>query len=46
MSLPPVPRAKVDAATLYVHGGQGRRGRQIDNATEQFVEDTRMGAAD
>ena len=46
MSLPPAPRAKVDAATLYVHGGQGRRGRQIDNATEQFVEDTRMGAAD
>ena len=46
MALPPAPRAKVDAAALYVHRGQGRRGRQIDNATEQFVEDTRMGAAD
>jgi hypothetical protein len=46
MAQPPAPRAKVDAAALYVHRGEGRRGRQIDNATEQFVEDTRMGAAD
>jgi hopanoid C-3 methylase HpnR len=46
MSLPPAPRVKVDPAALYVHRGQGRRGREIDNATEQFVEDTRMGVAD
>ena len=46
MSLPPEPRAKVDPIALYVHQSQGRRGRQIDNATERFVEDTRMGAAD
>jgi hopanoid C-3 methylase HpnR len=31
---------------LYVHGSRGRRGREIDNATEQFVEDTRTGVAD
>jgi hopanoid C-3 methylase HpnR len=46
MSLPPAPRAKVDPIALYVHKGRGRRGREIDNATEQFVEDTRMGVAD
>jgi hopanoid C-3 methylase len=46
MSPPPAPLAKVDATALYVHRGQGRRGRQIDNVTEQFVEDTRMGVAD
>src|SRR5262249_46809022 len=46
MSLPPAPRAKVDPITLYVHKSQGRRGREIDSATEQFVEDTRMGLTD
>ena len=46
ISLPPAPRVKVDPIALYVHGSQGRRGREIDNATEQFVEDTRMGVAD
>ena len=43
ISLPPPTKAKVDPITLYVHRGQGRRGREIDNATEQFVEETRMG---
>ena len=46
ISLPPEPRTKVDPTALYVHKGQGRRGREIDNATERFVEDTRMGVAD
>lgn len=46
ISLPPAPRAKVDPVTLYVHTSRGRRGREIDNATERFVEDTRMGEAD
>jgi len=45
MSLPPAPQAKVGATALYVHRAQGRRGRQIDNATEQFVEETRAGDA-
>ena len=35
--------AKLDARTLYVHGPAGRRGRAIDDATESFVEETRMG---
>ncbi len=46
ISLPPPPRAKVDPTTLYVHTSRGRRGREIDNATERFVEDTRMGVAE
>lgn len=46
ISLPPAPRAKVDPATLYVHHAQGRRGRQVDDSTERFVDETRMGAAD
>ena len=39
-------RATVDPATLYVHPGPGRRGREIDDATERFVDDTRMGVTD
>lgn len=46
MALPPEPQIRVDPTTLYVHQAQGRRGREIDNATEQFVDDTRMGAAE
>ena len=46
ISLPPEARAKVDPHVLYIHKSQGRRGRQIDNGTERFVEDTRMGVAD
>jgi hypothetical protein len=29
---------------LYIHAPRGRKGRAIDVATEQFVEETRMGA--
>lgn len=46
MSPPPLPRARVDAAGLYVHASRGRRGRSIDNDTERFVEETRMGTAE
>ena len=46
MSLQPPPRTRVEPRHLYVHGAQGRRGREIDEATEQFVEATRTGAAD
>jgi hypothetical protein len=31
---------------MYIHAARGRGGRQIDNSTEQFVNATRMGAAD
>jgi hopanoid C-3 methylase HpnR len=44
MGLPPAPQATVKPQVLYVHGSQGRRGRALDNATERFVDETRMGA--
>ena len=31
--------------SLYIHAPRGRRGRNIDAATERFVEETRMGTA-
>jgi hypothetical protein len=43
---PPPSRVPVDTRMLYVHPGRGRVGREIDNATERFVEDTRMGVSD
>src|SRR5499427_2238768 len=46
IALPPEPQARVNLNTLYVHKTQGRRGREIDNATEQFVDDTRMGVTE
>src|ERR1700722_4812515 len=33
-----------DKRTLYVHRPTGRRGRTLDDATEQFVDETRSGA--
>ncbi|HEY2049072.1 MAG TPA: hopanoid C-3 methylase HpnR [Caulobacteraceae bacterium] len=45
MSPPPaVTEGRLDPKSLYVHGPQGRRGRAIDDATEQFVDATRMGS--
>jgi hopanoid C-3 methylase HpnR len=43
--LPPsrMPERAPAPASLYVHPPRGRRGRAIDAATEQFVEETRMG---
>jgi hypothetical protein len=46
IALPSEPRPRLDPAALYVHRAQGRHGREIDNATEQFVDDTRMGSAE
>jgi len=46
ISLPPAPRAKVAPTALYVHRAEGRRGRHVDDATERFVDKTRMGTAD
>ena len=36
---PPAPRS------LYIHPPRGRKGRAIDERTEQFVETTRIGAS-
>jgi hopanoid C-3 methylase HpnR len=44
MPLPPEPVAGIAPHLLYIHRGQGRRGRVLDDATEQFVETTRMGS--
>ncbi len=43
ISLPPTPGEQVDRLSMYVHAPQGRKGRAIDNATETFVDQTRMG---
>jgi hopanoid C-3 methylase HpnR len=46
MALPPAQEAKVDAKALYVHRPLGRKGRAaLDEASERFVDETRMGAA-
>jgi hopanoid C-3 methylase HpnR len=45
MSLPPPQAAKIDPKTLYIHQPLGRKGRALDDASERFVEETRMGAA-
>jgi hopanoid C-3 methylase len=42
MKLPPPPQAKIDPRVLYVLQARGREGRGIDDATEQFVDATRM----
>jgi len=43
MKLPPPAQTTVDPRLLYVLQARGRKGRVIDDATEQFVEATRMG---
>src|SRR6267142_3091162 len=46
MKLPPPPKATIDPNKLYVLNARGRSGRAIDDATEQFVETTRMGTSE
>jgi hypothetical protein len=46
LSQPPTPRTRVQRGALYVHQAAGRRGREMDAATERFVDETRMSAAD
>jgi hypothetical protein len=36
--------AGINPQLLYIHRSQGRAGRVLDDATEQFVETTRMGS--
>lgn len=43
---PPGAEEGLDPKSLYIHTARGRRPRQIDNATERFVEATRMGAGE
>ena len=45
MALPREPQETVNPKLLYIHHSDGRRGRAIDDATEQFVDNTRMGTS-
>jgi len=45
ISSPPPPQEKVDPRIMYIHAPRGRRGRAIDNSTEEFVNETRMGTS-
>ena len=45
MAFPPAPQESVDAKIIYIHQARGRKSRAIDDSTEQFVEDTRMGTS-
>jgi hopanoid C-3 methylase HpnR len=45
IDLPPPSTATVERDGLYIHTSSGRKGRQIDQHTEEFVNATRMGAA-
>jgi hypothetical protein len=41
MRLPVAPGRKVNPSTLYIHQGQGKVKRDLDNATAAFVDQTR-----
>ena len=45
MALPPEPQVSVNPKLLYIHSARGRHGRAIDDSTEEFVEETRIGAS-
>jgi hypothetical protein len=42
--LPPKHEPGASGRSLYIHTPRGRAGRAIDAATEQFVDETRVGA--
>jgi hopanoid C-3 methylase len=44
MAPPPLPREVIDPKSIYILPSQGRRSRVIDDATETFVDETRMKA--
>ncbi|GBQ22127.1 cobalamin binding protein [Acetobacter estunensis NRIC 0472] len=43
MPIQPDAVDKINARDLYVHDPKGRRSRALDDATEKFVDETRMG---
>ncbi len=45
MTLPESRVERIDPRSLYVHASKGRHGRAIDDDTERFVDETRMGTA-
>ena len=44
MTPPAASSEHANVKVLYVHRPAGRKGRKIDDATESFVDETRMGA--
>ncbi len=42
---PPEPKQVIDPKSLYIHQGAGRTDRAIDDETEEFVDQTRIGKA-
>jgi hopanoid C-3 methylase len=46
MSPPPGITDQLNVKSLYVHGPTGRRGRVIDDATERFVDESRLEASE
>jgi hopanoid C-3 methylase HpnR len=45
MSLPPPPQKQINSKLLYILPPKGRKGRAVDDSTEQFIETTRMGSS-
>ena len=45
MVLPPSSQETKKSNLLYIHKARGRRGRALDDATERFVDETRLGKA-
>ena len=43
--LPPPPVETIDPKMLYIHNARGKHGRALDEASEQFVDASRMGAS-
>lgn len=43
MALPPEKKDKIDSKQLFILPPKGRHSRAIDDATETFVDETRMG---
>ena len=44
MAPPPQSRQRIDAKSIYIHQPSGRSGRQLDEASERFVDAGRSGA--
>lgn len=44
MQPPPAPRERMDNKIIYIHKERGRQGRALDDSTERFVDETRMGS--
>jgi hypothetical protein len=44
MAPPPESKQVIDPRSIYVHPVQNRRSRSLDEATEHFVNQTRLGA--